>query len=402
MTAPAPCLAGAPVFAWLATGAVLAGILTAWADPVSGHYLNAVALGLVALWLVLYRLDGGTSWLLLPLLSIGCWGIVQLSLRWTVYPYETWTAARGWFAEAAIFYLAFATLKDPRIRHSIVSVILLFGTLMSAVGMMQYYAANGRVLWLMPILYQDHVMGSFLNRDHYAVFAELILPIALTRALLGTASRFIASRFIYVLASAAIYTSVVVSASRAGTILVSFEAVALIAVALARNSRKYPMPLAVALGIAICSLTAGWGEVWTRFHAANPFPFRRELVIATLQMIQARPLTGFGLGTWPAVYPAYALFDPPGIFMNHAHNDWLEWLSDGGIPIALALIPMIYAVASLARRNWWALGVPVAFLHTAVDFPMQKPAVAALTFFIVGAAAAASIVSVPVGKRPAG
>lgn len=384
MTAPLPFLAGTAAFAWMAMGAVLAGVLTAWADPVSGHCLNAVILALVALWLLRHRLDGGMHWLLLPLLWICCWGIVQLSLHWTVYPYETWNAGRGWLAAAAIFYLGFATLKEPRIRHSILSAILIFGTVLSAVGMIQAFAANGRVPGLIPTLYQDHVMGSFLNRDHYAVFAELVLPIALTGALLSANSR-----FMHVVASALIYTSVVLSASRAGTVLVSLEAAAVIAVALARNSREYRMALAVAAGMAVCSLTAGWDEVWFRFHAAHPLAFRREMVQATLQMIQARPLTGFGLGTWPAVYPAYAVFDPPGIFMNHAHNDWLEWLSDGGIPIALALVPIIYAATSLAKRNWWALGVPIAFLHAGVDFPMQKPAIAALTFFVLGSAAAA-------------
>lgn len=249
--------------------------------------------------------------------------------------------------------------------------------------MIQWFTANGRIFWLFQTAYRDEVMGTFLNRDHYAVFVELVLPIALTRALLG-----VGPRLIYLLAAAFLYASVVGSGARAGTVLVSLEALAIIGVALLRNARAYRTVLATAAAMAVCSLAAGWQYVWFRFHAADPLAFRREMALATFQIIHARPVTGFGLGTWPAVYPAFAVFDPPGIFMNHAHNDWLEWTADGGIPVALALLTVAFAAVSLARRNWWALGVPVALLHALVDFPMQKPAIAALAFFLLGAAAA--------------
>jgi TonB family protein len=367
-----PARTGAPVFAWLTTAVVIAGVLTAWADPIAGHFLNAAALALAAAWLILYGLKGGTHWLLIPLLSVCAWGIVQLSLQWTVYRYETWNAVTAWLARAAFLHLGFATLKDRRIRESVLSALLCCGALLSIVGITQWFTAN-----------RDEVMGIFLNRDHYSVFVELILPIALTRALLGAGPG-----FLYALASAFIYASVVGSGSRAGTVLVTLEASVIIAVACIRNTNEYRRILAVVASMAVCTFAAGWQYVWFRFQEADPLAFRREMALATLQMIQAHPLTGFGLGTWPAAYPAFAVFDPPGIFMNHAHNDWLEWISDGGIPLAMALQVVAYASVTLARRNWWALGVPVALLHAAVDFPMQKPAIAALAFFVLGVAAA--------------
>jgi len=43
---------------------------------------------------------------------------------------------------------------------------------------------------------------------------------------------------------------------------------------------------------------------------------------STIAMAREKPWTGFGLGNFENVYPAYALFDD-GAIVNHAHNDWL-------------------------------------------------------------------------------
>ena len=70
--------------------------------------------------------------------------------------------------------------------------------------------------------------------------------------------------------------------------------------------------------------------------------------------------------------------------MNHAHNDWAEWASEGGIGFALMLVVLAVGGAVYARWNWWGIGVSGLFLHALVDFPMQKPALAILTFFLLG------------------
>jgi O-antigen ligase len=364
-------------FAFVAAAVVLAGILTAWADPVAGHWLNAIALMVGSAWLILNGPAGGAHWLLVPLLWASTWGVLQLAFGWTIDRYETWSAVTGWLARSACFYLAFTTLKQRRMRNLVLSVFLVAGALLSVVGMLEWFTAHGRVLWLFQSPYQDEVMGTFLNRDHYAVFAELVLPIALTVALSSDPARFPAA-----LAAAFIYASVVITGSRAGTIWVSAEALLMVG-AVWRQTREYRLALAVAAGLALCSIAVGWEYVWFRFQAADPFAFRREMAASSLDMIRTRPLTGFGLGTWPVVYPAFAQFDPPGFFMNHAHNDWLEWIADGGLPMALAVFPVVVG----------------AVAHAAVDFPMQKPALAALTFFLLGAAAAAARTPKPYNFR---
>ena len=64
---------------------------------------------------------------------------------------------------------------------------------------------------------------------------------------------------------------------------------------------------------------------------------------------------GFGLGTFETVYPHFALFDI-GLIVNHAHNDWLEWAAEGGVPLALALLSLAVWAArpAFGRYGAWA------------------------------------------------
>jgi O-antigen ligase len=105
-------------------------------------------------------------------------------------------------------------------------------------------------------------------------------------------------------------------------------------------------------------------------------------------MIRERPWTGFGLGTWRVVYPAYATFDN-GLTANQAHNDWAEWTAEGGAGLALVLLAVACWSAARALRHPWAVGVAAVFLHSLVDYPLREPALAACLFSLLGALAAA-------------
>lgn len=375
---------GAIFFAWSTILVLLFGVLSAWADPISGCLINASGLLLASLWLLRFGFTGGLHWLLIPLLMLSAYGLVQIAFHWTISPFQTWNAIYTWLSRAAFLYLAFATLKSPKLRTSVLSFVLGFGTLLAIIGMIQWSTSNGKVLWLIPTAYNDEVFATFPNRDHYAVFAELVLPIALTRALMSDI------RWPYSLAAGVIYASVVESGSRGGTAIASLEALIIMAVALFRRANEYRWVLSAAALMTICSLSAGWQYVWFRFHSTNLFALRREMALASIQMIQTRPFRGFGLGTWPMVYPAFAIFDPPGFYMNHAHNDWLELIAEGGLLVAMTILTIGCGSVLLSRSSLWAIGIPAALLHALVDFPLQKPAIATLIFFLLGAAAAAA------------
>jgi O-antigen ligase len=90
-------------------------------------------------------------------------------------------------------------------------------------------------------------------------------------------------------------------------------------------------------------------------------------------MATAHPWLGTGLGSWPTVYPEYAIIDV-GAFANQAHNDWLQWTAEGGIPFGMMLASLFVWSLRPAFRSVWGLGVVAVFLHAIVDYPFSRTA----------------------------
>ena len=102
-------------------------------------------------------------------------------------------------------------------------------------------------------------------------------------------------------------------------------------------------------------------------------------------MIREHPGKGTGLGTFPVVYPAYAEFDS-GAVVDHAHSDWLEWATEGGLVLAAAWGGLAVSLTRPALRSIWGLGVPAVFLHALPwDYPFARFGVAAWVAILAGA-----------------
>jgi O-antigen polymerase len=129
---------------------------------------------------------------------------------------------------------------------------------------------------------------------------------------------------------------------------------------------------------------AGGGTLLGRLTQADTM--RPEIYRSTLAMIAQRPLTGYGLGTFATVYPEFARFDA-GVTIRQAHNDWLEWAAEGGIPLALAWALLLATSARAAWRSVWGLGILAVFLHALVDYPFAQSGICVWVFLFLGALA---------------
>ena len=96
------------------------------------------------------------------------------------------------------------------------------------------------------------------------------------------------------------------------------------------------------------------------------------------------------MGTWAVAYPRFALSDS-GYYVNQAHNDWAQWLAEGGVPLFLLMLGTAALTARPALESGWGIGPLAVYLHCLVDYPMhQRPALAAWLFVLTGAVAARS------------
>jgi O-antigen ligase len=124
-------------------------------------------------------------------------------------------------------------------------------------------------------------------------------------------------------------------------------------------------------------------------------------------MFSHRPVWGWGLGTFPIVYPGYRSFYT-NLFVNEAHNDYAQLLVETGL---LGFALMVWFLICLYRRGlptsrrwefkWDAalslaalLGCTGILVHSFVDFNLQIPANAAF-FYVLCALAASDLSPVP-------
>jgi O-Antigen ligase len=316
---------------------------------------------------------------------IPLWGLLQIIAHTTASSMETRASVLRWGALAGVFFLTQTVARTRIARRNFLSAFLIFATAMAVLCLMQLFTSGGLVLWIFKTGYPD-VYATFPSYNTYAQFVELALPIALWRALReGWHSWW------YALAGGVLYGSVIGSASRAGSALCTAELVAMMVIGLVRlrdpetglpTRSTTAMLLMVPVLAAVFTLAVGWERVWQRFQQNDPYLVRKEFMFAAADMAIHRPLTGYGLGTFPEVYQRYAIKDFP-FYANHTHNDWAEFAADGGFPfLLLVLIPFAVAVPA-AVRNPWGLGLIAIMLHACVDFPFPRPAVSGWMFVLL-------------------
>ena len=360
-------------------------ILTLWVPaywPVTVFQVGVFALAVSAVAVRgIGRMRRRDLYPLVPLSFAIAWGLFQLTTERTAYAFDTKTALVRWATFLAVFLAGVSLFRDTETRHWFRSAMLWFGFVVAVVATVQTFTSPGRIFWLFPTEYTASVMGPILYHNHYAAFVEVLLPMAIYEAL-----RRERDSLLYSGMAAALFASVVASASRAGTVLVSAETLVVIALMWARgrtSARSVGMALLrMAVLFAAFGTVVGWESVWNRFWQPDPMQMRRELAISSTHMIAAHPWFGVGLGTWPTVYPRYAIADF-GVFANQAHSDWLQWAAEGGIPLGLAMLTLFVWCLRPAFRSVWGIGAIAVFLHAALDYPFSRPALGSWPILVI-------------------
>ena len=289
------------------------------------------------------------NWSALVLVLPAGLGLVQLASGSTVWRFATWQSTLQWFSYAALF---FSALQSHALRSNL-RTIAWFGGVFSAYAIAQYLIWNH---------IEEPMMATFANHNHYAALMELLFPIALWRTFRDS------QRSVTAICALAILASVVVSGSRAGIVLLLAELVYLGL----RVSRK---PLFIMAGATLVALLTV-GLMWSRFEkltSSEPYESRSATGRASMRMFLDKPVLGYGLGTWPNVYPAYAESDT-GFRLIHADNDWLEWAGEGGVPLIAIMLALAAIAIRAAWREPWCAGCVAVLLHSLTEFPMQKQA----------------------------
>ncbi len=345
--------------------------------------------------------------LLFPLAALTLLSTVQLAFRLTASPFTTRIELQLMLSMLILFFLAaqaFRTLADWR---SFTWFVMIFAFLVAGFGILQHLTFNGKLYWFRELKYGGIPFGPYANRNHFAGFVELVLPMSLVPLLLGRVRR---ERLAIVGMLAIIpLSALLLSASRGGIISLAAELAFLALVLILRRTAGSHL-VAGGVVLLLAFLTVSWlgvNQILARFSSLQTLEVtqgkRASMRHGTWRIFLDHPVLGTGLGTLQQVYPPYeTLYD--GKIVNHAHNDYLEALAETGILggvccawfIATLLIGALEflksgdnSFASTLRLSGSA-GCWGLLVHSLVDFNLHIPA-NLLLFLLMSVLATAEI-----------
>lgn len=371
---------------WLA--AILCfGILTLWVPARWALSVFQVALFALAAVRIVQRRSLGLTFVGCLLAAAAAWGLLQVAAHWTVDRATSLDATLNWVTNLTALALAADFYRNAQRRERFLRAALIFTGILAVVSIFTFLTSPfGKAFWIFDTGSESSTLGPFVYKNQYAAFIEAILPVAIVGV--------IRDRRRWVLHAAVVATlfgSVVTGGSRTGSILCLAEILCIPMIAFGRGMIDGRVLARVVLGslaaVVVVTGVVGWEGLWKRLQEPNPYSLRMDLVRSSISMVRERPLTGFGLGTWPEAYPGYARFDD-GTFVNQAHNDWMQWAVEGGLPfLALMLTIALWSVRP-AVRSLWGVGILSVWIHAWMDYPFQqRPALAAFFFALLGALA---------------
>jgi O-antigen ligase/tetratricopeptide (TPR) repeat protein len=305
--------------------------------------------------------------------------------------------------------------------------VLIDGALLSVFALAQFFSSpHHLVYWRYPSL--GNVFGPFINRNHFACYVNLCLGLgvglllarqpadspahaanqgswrrALLRLLHDPATLWISA------ALGLMTVGVAFCLSRGGFLALVGGAVVCAAFGLLVVSRGdgrsihflAPLVLAAVVGVGLAAwfgtglVQSRLGTLWNEKALDN----RRPVWERSLLIVRAFPQWGTGYGTFEQVEPMFRneARQEPHIHYEHAHNDYLELLVEGGVGalgLGLLAIAAVYWLGYRALRRTdvsrpeagLVLGGLFAFttfvLHSGGDFGAHVPAITLLATVI--------------------
>lgn len=416
----------------------------AWGGALLVMLLSAA----LALWLLLY-LCGQAKWNaavmryaavpLALLLGVQAWVALQLlplppALLEALSPRAAeWRLEQGWhsisldpaygrayllrgLAYTAGFFLTLSLVNSPSRLRLLLAVLVFSGTFQAAYGALMVLSGLELGFFVEKYVGLGVATGTFVNRNHLAGY--LVMCLAAGTGLLlaqmpqerarGWRSRVrhglrlvLSPRFRLRIYLAVMVIALVLTRSRSGNIAFFVALAAAGAVALYggyRFSRRAFVFLASLFLVDMLILGRWFGIDRLVARFGNVPVAEEERIWSTsysLDYVGEFPLTGSGGGSFYGVFPNFQAANLEG-FHEHAHNDYLQFAAELGIPAALvllavALLALNAAVrAQLTRRHRLMQGAGFAAtmaicwaaVHSFTDFNLQVAA-NALTFTVM-------------------
>lgn len=340
-------------------------------------------------------------------------------------PHATKTGLIKVLSYFAVFLLVVNNVRSRKDVRFFLWTLVISGFFFSLFALAQKYSWNGMMYWFIHPIPGQSPFGPYINRNHFAGYAGMIIPLSVGLGLSGVArySHLVRSdkdklrpvhwgkpdsgrRLTILFMSALMAAALFVSLSRGGMVsfLVSMTSMSLML--LGRGERgRWPRAMILTLGLTfLLVFVIGFEQVGGRIATLlNSEAIAREMIRPRLWKTAIRilwdfPLFGTGLAAFSSVFPLYQTSGTQGVTDLYAHNDYLQLLAEtgflGGFTLLIALLLFLVHVVKRFRslRDYrmitFAAGgisacVAIA-VHSVVDFNLYIPANAFHLALIMG------------------
>jgi O-antigen ligase len=282
----------------------------------------------------------------------------------------------------------------PRERRRLLWVVVAFALINALLGIFQL--ATGGAFTPYRSAHTGDPIGLFVNRNHSAMLFLAAMPVVgFVGAMKIHSGKPRAATLTLTLSSLVILAILIIgTTSRMALVLLPLALlIALFLIFFGEARWRSALPTTLALAAVGLTLFAfgGFNRSLSRFSSLHDyrFDFWTDLSWA----LQEYGLAGTGFGTFiPVHQSAESLAAVGRAVINHAHNDYLEILLEGGLP-AIALLLMLVAIlaASIimllrsrpslerALSSVAASGaIVLLLLFSLVDYPLRMPALSGL------------------------
>lgn len=276
-------------------------------------------------------------------------------------------------------------------------MLLALSVLSALLGIAQVLSGPESVLRLYAVTNRDSSVGIFSNANHHSTFLAIGLVMLAYwyegRRLERDVTIAMATRLIGVVAMILLFTSTLLTYSRAGLVFASLT-IAGTGLWVTLGSRRAIWQIAA---IVVVVLAVGGVATWQFFERPGVLEqvatdIRSEgrigLVPVFAHMAWDQIPFGGGLGSFDPLYRAYEQPNSLGFnYLNNAHNDYAQLIIEAGLPAAAGIIYFLFwwsarsigvlfnrhLLTSLRRRQAMASVALVAILllHSLADYPLR-------------------------------
>lgn len=276
-------------------------------------------------------------------------------------------------------------------------VLIAVGIASGALALLQIMGPPDSQLYLYAVIKKGGAVGVFANRNHQAILLASLFPmlIALGSHMLALGRR---PPMVLLLSGALTIVLIVlifITGSRAGLVLMLISIGASLALILPAINRHLPnrrAPVVTALLVAVIGGSMAAAALSNRSLSLQRLSGTRlseeqriVVVDPILRVIRENMPVGSGFGTFDrafrSVEPDFLLHRT---YLNHAHSEPLEVLSDGGLPAAVLLLMFLVwwtrsaiAIWFQNQRDVFAQGASIAtatmMLSSLLDYPLRTP-----------------------------